>query len=157
LVDIGVERPALLASSHHVSGRISVRVKSISRDLTVETVRRRDIPFYWGFQVEATTRTLDEAAGSNNFDLKVATSRFGNSISEETEKLTRRWSEAKGILVAFGSPNEGVREILSRRGCNVEDFFDFVVNTMRDQGTETVRVEEAVISSLSAFNLLTEN
>jgi predicted SPOUT superfamily RNA methylase MTH1 len=157
LVDIGVEKPALLFISHPVSGRISVRVKSINRDLTVETVRRKDIPLYWGFQVEATTRTLDEVAGSNRFDLKIATSRFGNSLSEEAGKLTRSWSEAKGILVAFGSPNEGVREILLRRGCNTEDFFDFVVNTMRDQGTETVRVEEAVISSLSAFNLLAEN
>lgn len=157
LVDIGVEKPALLSNSHPVSGKVSVKVKSINRDLTVETVRREDIPIYWGFQVEATARPLDKVAGSKRFNLKIATSRLGSSISEEARKLARRWSEAKSVLVAFGSPNEGVREILSRRGCNVDDLFDFMVNTMRSQGTETVRVEEAVISTLSAFNLLAED
>jgi predicted SPOUT superfamily RNA methylase MTH1 len=43
-------------------------------------------------------------------------------------------------------------EIVGREGLSLSDLVDFVVNTMPFQGTETVRTEEALFSSLAVLN-----
>jgi len=48
----------------------------------------------------------------------------------------------------FGGPYSGLHDLIDER--NV----DLTVNTVPKQGTKTVRTEEAVISTLSVFNLL---
>ncbi|MEM2081776.1 MAG: putative RNA uridine N3 methyltransferase [Candidatus Bathyarchaeia archaeon] len=35
---------------------------------------------------------------------------------------------------------------------NLDDTADFVVNTIPEQGTETVRTEEALLATLAIFN-----
>ena len=40
---------------------------------------------------------------------------------------------------------------------NVSDSTDFNVNTIPDQGVETVRTEEALWSALAVLNVLEEN
>jgi predicted SPOUT superfamily RNA methylase MTH1 len=44
-------------------------------------------------------------------------------------------------------------EIARDEGANLNDVVDFVVNTLPEQGTETVRTEEAVFASLSILNV----
>ena len=56
--------------------------------------------------------------------------------------------------MAFGSPDEGVPEIIARAGDNISELMNFNLNTIPDQGVETVRTEEALWASLSALNLL---
>jgi len=58
--------------------------------------------------------------------------------------------------MVFGSPNDGVPEILARSGMRVSDAVDFNVNTIPEQGVETVRTEEALWGSLAVLNILEE-
>jgi len=58
------------------------------------------------------------------------------------------------VLIAFGSPRMGLAEIMRREGLSLDDSFDFVINTIPGQGCETIRTEEAIYSTLAAFNLL---
>jgi hypothetical protein len=53
--------------------------------------------------------------------------------------------------VVFGAPKKGVDEILASEGQSIRQF-DFVVNMFPFQGTETVRLEEAILGTLSILN-----
>jgi predicted SPOUT superfamily RNA methylase MTH1 len=47
-----------------------------------------------------------------------------------------------------------LHEIASREQMNLEDLADFILNTIPNQATETVRTEEAVYASLPILNML---
>jgi hypothetical protein len=68
--------------------------------------------------------------------------------------LQSTWAKSNKILVAFGSPTRGLKEILEHEGLDLNDYADFIVNTIPDQGVETVRTEEAIYTSLSILNIL---
>jgi hypothetical protein len=44
--------------------------------------------------------------------------------------------------------------MLPKGKADVESLFDFTVNTIPDQGSETVRTEEAMHATLAVLNLL---
>jgi predicted SPOUT superfamily RNA methylase MTH1 len=46
-----------------------------------------------------------------------------------------------------------LHEIAADEGWRLEDVFDYVVNTVPCQGTETVRTEEALLATLAVLNL----
>jgi predicted SPOUT superfamily RNA methylase MTH1 len=100
--------------------------------------------------------SLSEIVRSRKFDLKISTSRKGTDVREITHGLTKKWKSANHPLIAFGSPNDGIPEILARSGMNVSDIMDFNLNTIPDQGVETVRTEEALWGSLAVLNILEE-
>jgi hypothetical protein len=57
------------------------------------------------------------------------------------------------VLVAFGAPARGLHEIVGAEGANLNNIADFVVNMIPEQGTETVRTEEALLASLAVLNV----
>jgi predicted SPOUT superfamily RNA methylase MTH1 len=56
--------------------------------------------------------------------------------------------------VAFGAPTHGLHEIVAQENLRLEEVADFTVNTIPDQGTETVRTEEAMYASLALLNTI---
>ena len=154
VVDIGVEKNIKLVGRAPSTGsRVTVRVIQKNPELC-ELAKKRDIPYYWGFEIQASKKTLGEIALARYYDLMISTSRLGDSIKVKQDELKARWEDSKSILVVFGSPRFGVAEILSRERHTVPELFDFNVNTIPNQGCETVRVEEALHATLTILNLL---
>jgi predicted SPOUT superfamily RNA methylase MTH1 len=154
LIDIGVEKPALIPNRQLPKNkRITVKVVKVGRQVEVEPAEREEIADYWGYKVTVEKGPFIKLLKSREFDLTIATSKYGVPFSSVVEKIFRKWMEAEKILVAFGSPAEGLYEIVRREGFNLDDIVDFVVNTIPRQGTETVRTEEAVFASLAVLNL----
>jgi len=56
--------------------------------------------------------------------------------------------------VAFGAPTQGLQEIVAQENLRLDEVADFTVNTIPDQGTETVRTEEALYASLAVLNTI---
>ncbi len=155
LVDIGVEKPALIPGSHQLNSLVNVKILKVEgRILEAEKVEEEEIPIYWGFRVKAEMAPLNQLVESGGFSLTIATSRYGEPLEMVEEEIFEAWRRAEKVLVAFGSPTEGLREILARRGLKVEELFDYTVNTIRFQGVETVRLEEAILATLALFNHL---
>jgi hypothetical protein len=100
--------------------------------------------------------SLGELLQQKPFDLTIATSKKGKHITSVFEELREKWTVSKKTLLAFGAPSQGLYEILSREQLKLEEVADFVVNTIPNQGTETVRTEEALCATLSIFNTLNE-
>jgi predicted SPOUT superfamily RNA methylase MTH1 len=136
--------------------RITIRLTRDSPELEGEIVEPSELTIYWGFRVARGNVSLSEIVRSRKFDLTISTSRKGADVREITPDLTKKWKSANRPLIVFGSPSEGVPEILAQSGMNVSDAMDFNVNTIPDQGVETVRTEEALWSSLAVLNVLEE-
>jgi len=155
LVDIGVEHPALMLGKQSATGkRVTVKILKIDRRVEVEMANRAVIPDYWGYTVTAEKQSLGALLKNRNFDLCVATSKYGVSIAEVAAEIADRWRKANSILVEFGAPARGLFEIVEDEGLNINDVSDLVVNTIPGQGTETVRTEEALVASLSILNVI---
>ncbi|MFQ6077052.1 MAG: putative RNA uridine N3 methyltransferase [Candidatus Bathyarchaeia archaeon] len=155
-VDIGVERPAVLPRAHlPPERRVTVRIVGFHRGAPEAYLTDRDeVSIYWGYSVTVPNMTLGQLVKRGRHDLVVGTSRRGRPIVEVIQKLKKKWRRAQRVLLAFGSPNEGLREILEHENLKLEDVAHFVVNTIPDQGTETVRTEEAIHASLAVLNLM---
>jgi predicted SPOUT superfamily RNA methylase MTH1 len=77
----------------------------------------------------------------------------GFKFVDAVEKMANKWKKANRALVAFGAQARGLHEIVNSEGANLLDVADFVVNMVPDQGTETVRTEEALFASLAVLNM----
>lgn len=153
LVDIGVERAALMREKQFAAGkRLTVRIAKIG-EVEVQTTNRDEISDYWGYAVTAEKHSLKKLIENRNFDLTIATSRKGAKLADIAEELAGKWKKAKSVLIGFGAPTRGLYEIAMDEGANLNDLVDFVVNTIPAQGTETVRTEEALLASLAILNV----
>jgi predicted SPOUT superfamily RNA methylase MTH1 len=84
--------------------------------------------------------------------LVVTTAKRGQVISPRMRDDIKRRGTGLTTFV-FGAPNRGVEALLNEAGLSIEEASDFIVNTIPDQGTETVRTEEAIMATLSVFNV----
>jgi predicted SPOUT superfamily RNA methylase MTH1 len=153
LVDIGVDQPALLREKQFAVGdRLTLQVVKAGEQVEVQTVNRDDVPVYWGFRVRAEKRPFGQFVDDSQFDLTIATARIGDKFMDVAGQIGRKLSNAQHVLVAFGAPSRGLHEIAKEEGSRLEAIVDFVVNMIPEQGTATVRTEEALLASLAIFN-----
>ncbi|MEM2971004.1 MAG: RNA methyltransferase [Candidatus Bathyarchaeia archaeon] len=154
LVDIGVEKPALIVNRQLPTGkRVTVKIVKIGERVEVELTNRDEVEAYWGYAVVAELQTFGKLVKNGDFDLTIATSKRGVPFTDVSTKISERWVKAKKVLLAFGAPTQGLYEIAENEGLNLDSLVDFVVNTIPMQGTETVRTEEALVASLAVFKL----
>ena len=155
LIDIGVEKPALILGSRlKTNSRVTARITELGAQPKAVLANAKGIRIYWGYKVSVSKTPLGQLLGTEQFDLKIATSRKGKSVVAVMDDLKEKWKNSSKTLVAFGAPTQGLHEIVNREHKNLDDQVDFVVNTIPNQATETVRTEEAVYATLSIFNIL---
>lgn len=153
LIDIGVEKPALIQQKRPRLGeRVTVKVTSIGEHVLAELANRQEIPYYWGYKVTVWKDTFGKLAKDRRFALKIATSKHGAAFNDVKEEIARKWKNSQTVLVVFGAPSQGLYEIAKKEGLNLSEVVDFVVNTIPEQCTETVRTEEALVATLAVFN-----
>ena len=158
LVDIGVEQPALIRDRQiPVNKRVTVKIMKIERQVEAELANQEDITTYWGYSVTEEKSSLGKLVKDKHFDLTIATSKYGYPLAKVVGKITDRWRDSRSILIVFGAPTRGLNEIARQEGFSLNDVFDYVVNIIPLQGTETVRTEEALIASLAVFRTSVSN
>jgi methyltransferase len=154
LVDIGVEKPALLDKAEvALNERLTVRVAKTGDEVEVKLAHREEIPEYWGYTVSVERHSLRKLLENRRFDLTLATSKFATRFQDAIGRLEQRWNKAENVLILFGAPTRGLHEIAKDEGANLNDLVDFVLNTVPGQGTETVRTEEALLATLAVLNI----
>ena len=131
----------------------TVKLTSI-KELAGELVDRTKISIYWGYRVRAQKTALGAIIEKEKYNLRIGTSRYGQQLKDVWSKLLSLLNNEGSVLIAFGSPKAGLRDILQREGKKPEDVFDVYVNMVPKQETLTVRTEEAVALSLSTINVM---
>jgi hypothetical protein len=157
LVEVGVERLAVLRGKRlPLNSRVTTKIISVNHGVPeISLAKREEINIYWGFGVSVSNLTIGRLIQRGRYDLVIMTSRYGQPVTEVLDEVEERWRTARSVVVAFGSPREGLRDILRREQTRLRDIADVVVNTIPRQGTETIRTEEAVYATLAIFNLIT--
>ena len=153
LVDVGVERPAVIANTQlPMNKRVTVRILKIDTQVEAGLANREEKPEYWGYRVTFEQRPLGRILKDRGFSLTIATSKYGKPYRDVAKDLTEKWKVADTAAVAFGPPTQGLHEIARHEGLELDKIMDFVVNMIPNQGTETVRTEEALVASLAILN-----
>jgi hypothetical protein len=156
LVDIGMER-LLRYRGRLAKGRTTFQVRRHGDDEPeLELADRSEIPEYWGYSVIELSQPLGQFIKKKTHDVCILTSRLGSQISNIMEELLRRLQKSRKILIVFGSPREGLREILAREGLD-QSLADYTLNTVPGQGTMSIRTEEAVQATLAIMNVLIQS
>ena len=155
LVDVGVDQLISLdVSGLPVGERVTVRIIEVGQNVRARLAKPEEVNIYWGYKVTVSNLPLGKLVKTRGFDLVIGTSRYGVHLLDVIEKLRLQWRSARTMLIAFGAPTQGLKEILAHENLKLEDVAHFTINTVPLQGTVTVRTEEAVYISLGVLNML---
>jgi predicted SPOUT superfamily RNA methylase MTH1 len=149
-VEIGINRPIPLRTKEKipVGQRLNVRIFS-HNPLAAEPVDQEEIPHYWGYETEV-VGSLEGYLASKDDPLVVLTSRNGKAITPEILSKLGQSGQKRDLAVVFGSPARGVDAFLGKEAMDRYEM----INTIPHQGTQTVRVEEAIFATLALLNLI---
>jgi len=153
-VDIGVGSLAEISSRIRRGARVSVRIQRIAPKIVAELVEDSRIDIYWGFRVTLQNLPLGRLIQERKPDVVIATSRLGDRVDTMLDQLRAGVAGASEVLLAFGSPRRGLHEIIEEEGMKLDTVARFIVNVVPNQGTQTIRTEEAVHSALSVLNVI---
>ncbi|MEA1905439.1 MAG: putative RNA uridine N3 methyltransferase [Euryarchaeota archaeon] len=163
-VDIGLEHTAFLDASLRRNARVDVRITS-EAPLKAVPVSRDEITGYWGYSVTKIDRLSSALTGARTDSgaddaptdppagkLLIATSRYGEPLDIDLLMKVGAECGTKDVSIAFGAPHKGIFEYMQDEGAPISRF-DYMVNSVPCQGTETIRVEEAVVATLATLNI----
>jgi len=152
ILELGLPEKGLLNKKLKAGERVTVRLgERVGNGIKVELVPKVEIEEYWGYEVRF-AKNLAEGLKEANADYVIGTSRHGQNLYEAVNAI--KSSNPSSIAVVFGGPYAGLLEICKRQGIDAKALFDVVVNTIPNQGTATVRTEEALIVTLALLNVL---
>lgn len=117
-----------------------------------------------GYQVSRTN--LSEALDRDDAGVTIATSRYGMPLTVDRLAGLVERTDRDGMTVVFGSPGRGLPDILDVETVGLSEAdgsgesgasgFDLWLNSIPDQGSETVRTEEAMFATLAPLQLNTK-
>lgn len=149
-VEVGLRAPVDVAAELPSNRRVTLR----NMDGRWVPSSKAEVPHYWGYETRLELKTLSSLMKGSTDSFVIATSRLGKPLSSVAKDIQAAMTWETQISILFGSPNEGLNEILAREGAKPEDFSDVVVNMIPEQGTATVRTEEAVAITLAVMRAI---
>ena len=145
-IDMGIEYSIPYHGKKEIDKRTIVKIKDTLPNFTVYDIEKNQIPKFWSYNVKH---------GGNLLSLltdwkgpKILTSRKSKKIKEED--MQKILSSKEEILIVFGTTDKGIHEMLDKKISNIQNFKAW--NFFPNQGTETVRLEEAILGCLSIIN-----
>ena len=154
-LEIGLEMPLKLQIPNlPKKRRIILKLEKQGNSISGVPIAKERVKEYWGYETQIFKASLQNFITFFSDYTAIATSKRGNPIKLKDFEFLRGLPEKKEILVLFGSPNFGLFDIFETQGLNLINTVDLTINFVPDQGTHTVRVEEAIYSALSIINCI---
>ena len=145
-IDIGVNQIIDYYSKYDIGKRVLVQIKNTFPDLAVKEITKNEISGYWSYSVRQSGNLFSIL--SNWDGIKILTSRKAKNLNQTYIDELKK--SEKSVLIVFGSTDKGIHDILGNKINNVQNAK--TINFFPNQGTETVRIEEAIIGSLAILN-----
>ncbi|MDQ3837526.1 MAG: RNA methyltransferase [Thermoproteota archaeon] len=149
-VEVGLGSLVPFAGDGAEGKKLNVRFASPYPSLKAVPAADDNIFDYWGYEVKDTPSICRLIANIEK-TLIIITSRKGRYYKNVESELIEDVKNVQNILVIFGSPKHGVHDILAKEHCSPSPH-NYNVNMFPNQGTETVRLEEALLGSLAVLN-----
>ncbi|WP_316505219.1 putative RNA uridine N3 methyltransferase [Nitrosopumilus sp.] len=145
-VDVGINQLIPFFGATYIGKRTTVQFKEGHPKLSVKEVNKDEVSDYWGYSVKERANLfslMSEWKGNI-----IITSRKGKAATKE--QISKYTKSDEALLIAFGSPEKGIHEILGGKRKNIQNAKS--LNFFPHQATETVRLEEALIGTLAIIN-----
>lgn len=145
--DFGINMLLPYRGSIEPGRRITARFSSGGPEYRYSEITKSQAERYWGYTVKQRGplgKTLAEWKGA-----VILTSRKGKTVTAQHIKGYQDMQS--DLLIVYGSTEQGIHEILGKNLSNIPDCK--VLDFFAQQATETVRVEEAIMGTLSMLNL----
>lgn len=151
VVDVGLDRTVPFVGHTKISRKANFNLTVKKGQLVAEEINGKvGESEYWGYDV-ISIHTLSDIARRFS-DIKfLITSRRGNSISHIIPSLAKNFKQTSELVLIFGSPRNDVWEIVNKIDENLLNS-SLAINMFPLQGTNTVRLEEALLGSLAIIN-----
>ncbi|KAG6198370.1 hypothetical protein E4U10_006976 [Claviceps purpurea] len=118
--------------------------------------------YYWGYSVRkcnSLSSVFTESPYENGYDLSIGTSERGTPIQKAFSSSTNKQAKFKHMLIVFGGPrglefasmNDEELSKMDVQGAKTKELFDHWVNVLPNQGSRTIRTEEALFIALTAL------
>ncbi|KQK04438.1 putative methyltransferase C9orf114 [Brachypodium distachyon] len=160
LVDVGLSKDILVEQILEPGKRVTVAMGT-NRDITTACVRKvvppsspsDEMGSYWGYKVRYASNLSGVFNGSpykEGYDHIIGTSEHGEAIGSSELTLPA----FRHLLIAFGGLaglEESIEEDINLKGKGAKDVFTSYLNTCPNQGSRTIRTEEALLISLQYF------
>jgi len=150
-LDIGINKYIQYFGKMKSGTRIAIQIKTTQPELTAKEISRDSIKDYWGYNVKERPNLLSILSTWKG--KIILTSKKGKNFSGLDAKKITDLNEP--TLIVFGTTNKGVYDILASDIKKIQN--SNVYNYIPNQGTQTVRLEEAILGTLSIINILNHN
>ncbi len=149
-IDIGLERTVSYREAVSESEPTLFRVLTAPPNMALEKVDRSKADVYFGYEAQTENSLIDRLKDHSR--IRIVFSRNGVPYRKAVDRMRNSIMNMRSVTAVFGSPTQGVSDLFSDRLAALKAVVDFWVNTVENQGTETVRLEEALSISLGLVN-----
>jgi hypothetical protein len=147
IIDVGLDKDVVVNTKLQKGTNVIVKITKISANyMHGVIVEREDVPIYTGYRVVNVKTKLPTLLGEYEGEL-ILTSRKGKPIYDMVDDIKN--VSAERLAIVFGGPSYGLFEILEYYEASPYSFTNKVINFVPNQMVATIRMEEAVIISLS--------
>lgn len=146
-VDVGLQK-LISYNGTQLGKKVLVKISNNGK-LLAEDISKEEIDGYWGYDVQladSLSALLENTKGEI-----LMTSVEGSPFTKHVGDLMSSLKMSKNLLVVFGGPKFGLRKILESENQRINHKSHFL-NMFPNQGTQTVRLEEAILGTLSIVN-----
>ena len=146
-VDVGLEQ-LISYKGNQLGKKVLVKISN-NGQLFAEDIEKNQVPGYWGYDVEYVD-SLSELLESQKCEV-LMTSVEGSQFTKHVAEMMKRIRISKDLLMVFGGPRFGLPKILESENKKISPNH-LLMNMFPRQGTQTVRLEEAILGTLSIVN-----
>lgn len=156
-LNLGENKPVktilLNKESDQLNSRMIIPVKIKKYNQNIEMFNVSNI--FWRFHVQFTDESLNTIL--NHIDIKnnlmIAASKYGEVISMERYlEIKKQFKEFEKIYLLIGPTKGSFKHYLQKKKFEITKINHWI-NFIEDQGTKTVKIEEALSAALAILNL----
>lgn len=164
MVEVGMRNPVTITDDIPPNTRVTLHFpeQSLANPTPVHpTAPRTDAGYYWGYSVRnasSLSAVFTESAFENGYDLSVGTSERGTP-ARQAFPARKEPPKFEHLLIVFGGPrgleyasmNDPELGGMGISGARTRELFDHWVNVLPNQGSRTIRTDEAVFIALTSL------
>lgn len=157
MAHIGLKKECELDQKLTPGVRVTVQIqseakKNIKGKVVSPHFPREEFGLYWGYEVrfcENLSSVFTQSPFKGGYDLTIGTSERGDNVDQVKEI-----PKFKHLLIVFGGVKGLEAALKADSNLDIDDpqpLFDLYFNTCPNQGSRTIRTEEAILISLAAL------
>ncbi len=148
-IDVGLDYLIPFLGDGINGEKVVVKFVNSYPELKVIRTSGRDLEkLYFGYTL-VQVNSLEEYIKKLEETFVIFTSRNGRSFQTVESQFKESINKFENLLIVFGSPNRGIKEIFINYYNTKNSMY---VNIFPNQKTQTIRLEEAILGTLTLFN-----